>query len=106
MMSVKSARLGAFRTDEAASPPKAARHSLERAGDARCNPATVKTAGLRRDLLTVDAAEIKRRCVEGDMIAQGSKRGCRVGVAPADAGQNGIPDNHIPIRRGALPLAI
>src|SRR4051812_15906943 len=88
-----------------ASPTAGAGRSLERADDARCDPAAVEAAGLRHDALAVDEARVHAPGVERDMIGDDGERRTRRRVRPRRRLLDAVATAHREVVRASLPLA-
>ncbi len=86
-------------------PKVTTRHSLEGASQRAGNPPAVKITRLRHHRFIIDAAPVEWTSIECDMITQHRKRRRGVRIAPANAGQNVVSCNHVPINCLALPFA-
>ena len=105
MAKLAAADLMFFDPDTRPSPEPGARCSLERAGDIRRDPPTIKISGLRRHALVIDKAAVERPRVKSHVIAQGSEGRVRIGIAPGHIAQRIVAHYDIEVDRLALPLA-
>src|SRR5688572_28059226 len=86
-------------------PSRRSRFALERSDDLGGDPAAVEAARLRGDSLTVDAALVHQRRVEGDVAADRSERGRRVEVSPGGVRRRAVGDGDGEVGGDAFPLA-